>query len=353
MNRRVDSLNFIRILGMTMILLFHARLMYGFSIGLPWLDQLISIGAVFITTFFMLSGFGLRKSNRELSLRDFSGILNFYKKRILSIYPLFLLLSVVALFFQFRVADSLDKTLALLPIQFSMLHILFGKDMHWFLFNDNCWYISALFVLYLLFPILNAFVNWISNRFRVLVKISLCFVLWIVSVSVYFYLIYCTEYVFLDYYPNPFFRIPEFLIGMICVDLSEDMNIRDWFDNWKCSVIAFFIGVITTVCLLLLKPYFVFETPLYDMVIIPCTAIIFLCFANWKWLNQVGSTKSIRWLAGLGLEVYLCQSLATLTLEYMDAGNGWDEYVFIILSVLFAVGVNTWFTKPIKKMAKK
>lgn len=48
MNKRVDGLNFIRIIGMTLILLFHAKLMYGFSIGNPWLDGMISIGAIFI-----------------------------------------------------------------------------------------------------------------------------------------------------------------------------------------------------------------------------------------------------------------------------------------------------------------
>lgn len=71
MRKRVDGLNFIRILGMTMILLFHAKLMYGFSVGIPWMNRLVSLGAVFVTVFFMLSGFGLRKSNRDLSIRVF------------------------------------------------------------------------------------------------------------------------------------------------------------------------------------------------------------------------------------------------------------------------------------------
>lgn len=149
MLKRIDSLNFIRIIGMTMILLFHAKLMYGFSVGPTWFDDMISIGAIFVTVFFMLSGFGLRKSNRDLSVGDFSGILKFYKKRILSIYPLFFLLSVVALVFQFRVMDSLSETLVRLPIHFSMLHILFGKEMHGFLFNDNCWYISVRCLCYI------------------------------------------------------------------------------------------------------------------------------------------------------------------------------------------------------------
>lgn len=219
MSKRVDGLNFIRIIGMTMILLFHAKLMYGFSVGMPWLDQMISIGAIFVTVFFMLSGFGLRKSNKDLSVRDFSVVLKYYKKRIVSIYPLFFLLSVVALVFQFRVMDSWGETLVRLPIQFSMLHILFGKEMHGFLFNDNCWYISALFVLYLLFPFLNEVVNRLSMR----AKVCLCVVLWLVSMGVYFYCVYGTESTFLDYYPNPFLRIPEFMIGMMVADLSENV----------------------------------------------------------------------------------------------------------------------------------
>ncbi len=345
MNKRVDGLNFIRIIGMTMILFFHARLMYGFHMGIGWVDELISIGAVFVTVFFMLSGFGLRKSNGDLSVRDFSGVLKYYKKRIMSIYPLFFLLSVVALVFQFRVMDSWGETLVRLPIQFSMLHILFGKEMHWFLFNDNCWYISALFVLYLLFPFLNELVNKLS----VWMKIFLCVVLWIVSAGIYFYLVYCTELVFLDYYPNPFLRIPEFMIGMMLADLSEDMsgvlseNMTDKdvvVGKWA-GVIVFCTSLLCVFGLMLFRPYFLFETNLYNVIVIPCTAIIFLCVANWDWLNRVGKTKLVRWMAGLGLEVYLCQSFATLVLEYVKVNAKWDELAFIGLSVVFAVGVNT------------
>ncbi len=359
MNKRVDGLNFIRIIGMTMILLFHAKLMYGFSVGMPWLDQMISIGAIFVTVFFMLSGFGLRKSNRDLSVRDFSRVLKYYKKRILSIYPLFFLLSVVALVFRFRVMDSWGETLARLPIQFSMLHILFGKEMHGFLFNDNCWYISALFVLYLLFPFLNEVVNRLSAR----MKVVLCVVLWIMSVGVYFYCVYGTELTFLDYYPNPFLRIPEFMIGMMVGDLSEDLNegMDEYLEqkrvgNFRGGFISVFVLIATmvfaTVALTFLYPYFKQETNLYGIVVIPCTVVVFLCIANWKWVNQMGSKKLVRWLAGLGLEVYLCQSFATLVLSLVKVDGNLDELVFIGLTVVFAVVVNTGFSKRIKRMAR-
>lgn len=355
MNKRIDSLNFIRIIGMTMILFFHAKLMYGFSVGFPWLDDMISIGAIFVTVFFMLSGFGLRKSNRTLSIRDGRGLLKYYKKRVLAIYPLFLLLTVVALVFQFRVTESLCETLARLPIQFSMLHILFGKEMHGFLFNDNCWYISALFVLYLLFPILNELVNC----FRVQAKICLCVILWITSVGIYFYCVYCTELTFLDYYPNPFLRIPEFMIGMMLADLSEEVDwlkVRGNGNREVCTLgvvgVVGVIALVATVCLTLLYPHFKQETNLYNVIVIPCTAVMFLCIANWDWLNQIGSKKLVHWLAGLGLEMYLCQSFATLTLTLVKVDGGVDEVAFILLSILFAVIVNTVFTKPISKVTK-
>lgn len=363
MNKRVDGLNFIRIIGMTMILLFHAKLLYGFSVDLLWLDNMISIGAIFVTVFFMLSGFGLRKSYGDLSIGDRQGLLRYYKKRVLAIYPLFFLLSVVALVFQFRVMDSWGETLARLPIQFSMLHILFGKEMHGFLFNDNCWYISALFVLYLLFPALNEIVK----RLSVWAKICLCVVLWLVSVSIYFYCVYCTELVFLDYYPNPFLRIPEFMIGMMVADLSEE--IATWKNSQMDSsslagsafhktslgyaVILGMLILISITCLLALYPYFKQETNLYGVLMIPCTAICFIVTADWDWLNRIGGSKIVRWLAGLGLEVYLCQSFATLTMTIVKVDGGWDEVWFVGLSIVFAVFVNTLFMGPIYKMARK
>jgi len=349
MNKRINGLNFIRIIGMTAILLFHARLIYGFHIGVAWVDELIFIGAIFVTVFFMLSGFGLRKSNTSLSIRDKDGMKKYLKKRILAIYPLFLLLTIVALLFQFRVMDSIEETLLRLPIQFSMLHILFGKEMHGFLFNDNCWYISALFVLYLLFPFLNTFVN----RLRVRAKIVLCIVLWLLSFGIYAFFVYETEQVFLDYYPNPFLRIPEFLIGMLLADLSESMD-EKWLGGGKyCGVIVASTSVFATVCLYLLRPYFMLETNLYNLVVIPCTAMIFLCVANWDWLNRIGSTKFVRWLAGLGLEMYLCQSFATLTLTLVKVDGRWDELWFIGLTVVFAVVVNTGGKIVRKRMARE
>lgn len=117
-------------------------------------------------------------------------------------------------------------------------------------------------------------------------------------------------------------------------------------------VIAGTVVVVATVCLTLLYPYFKQETNLYNVVIVPCAAMLFLCIAHWDWMNQVGRMKVVRWLAGLGLEVYLCQSFATLVLSLVKADGGVDEVAFILLSVMFAVAVNMFFTKTIRRKAR-
>lgn len=58
--KRIEGINFIRIFCMITILLFHSKLHFGFNTKLIVLDEFVSIGAVAIVGFFMLSGFCLR-----------------------------------------------------------------------------------------------------------------------------------------------------------------------------------------------------------------------------------------------------------------------------------------------------
>lgn len=68
MNNRAEGINFIRIFCMTTILLFHAKIHYGFMIGVAIVDEFISIGAVAIVGFFMISGFCLRTQWRNIDI---------------------------------------------------------------------------------------------------------------------------------------------------------------------------------------------------------------------------------------------------------------------------------------------
>lgn len=349
-NRKVHGINLIRILSMSMILLFHARLLYGFRIGIEPIDNIFSIGAICVTVFFMLSGYGLRKGHRKL---DTSSLGTYLKRRLLSIYPLYLLLQVVAVLFSFRMNGFEDVWTWLVPVQLTMTQVLVGPEVYGYLFNDNCWYISALFILYLLFPVLNASMNWVHRRIdildsrrRNLLWIAFIVVMLLVSEGNYLYQIYGVENnSFLNYYPNPFFRIPEFCIGMLAADLSEDDRIMNWFRSGLHGVTAlvccFGIGFIG---LQILYPYVGLEYNLYNIIVVPCTVITILCVAGSECLHHVGSSKVARWIAGMGLEMYLCQSFAILVIERVGISS-YHGLWFIGLSVVIAEVVHVGFTK--------
>ena len=83
--KRVEGLDIVRVLCALAICAFHTSVHLNCSYGL--LDGFIKHGAVLMSTFFMLSGFVL-----SVSYCDFSGkklMLSFFKKRIISILPLY------------------------------------------------------------------------------------------------------------------------------------------------------------------------------------------------------------------------------------------------------------------------
>lgn len=386
LKRKVDGINLIRILGMSMILLFHARLLYGFRIGVEPVDNIFSIGAICVTVFFILSGFGLRKSNRELRIFDmttrFGGmacfnwaILGKYMvKRLVSIYPLYLLLQVVAILFAFRVDGFVENSVWLIPVQLTMTQVVVGSDVYGYLFNDNCWYISALFVLYLLFPLLNESVNFLNKHIELWNKktkcgllVSLIIGLCVLSEGIYLYQVFvCEGSQFLDYYPNPIFRIPEFYVGMLAAELCEELprhseevlskpsptNLK--WTRWKSLSVMVLVTclILTVLGLLALHPHFGLEYNLYNILVIPCTVSSIICIAGNEWLNRIGGSKVARWISGMGLEMYLCQSFAILLIERVGIHEHHDLW-FIVLSIVIAVVIHMVFTRNVQKWLRK
>lgn len=370
---KANGINLIRIISMSMILLFHARLLYGFRIGFTPIDNIFSIGAICVTVFFILSGFGLRKSNRglevwihtsnsdEKSVLHIAALKTYLVRRLLSIYPLYLLLQLVAVLFTFRVDGFWENASWLVPVQLTMTQVLIGKDVYGYLFNDNCWYISALFILYLVFPLLNASLNYLHTRVaswdrkkRIFVLLALLVVMLLLSEGIYLSQVYlCEGNSFLDYYPNPLFRIPEFVVGMLVADLSEEERICKLFaSKLRCLVVLGACFIIGFVGLQILFPYVGLEYNIYNIVVIPCTVLFMLCVVGNPWLQQIGSNKVVQWIAGMGLEMYLCQSFAILVMERIGVQSH-HGLLFIVLSVIIAVIVHVGFSRNIKHFLKR
>lgn len=85
--QRLYGLDLFRIALALIIFLFHTTVHFGCDYGL--LQGFINSGAVVMTAFFMLSGYTLYYSYQEYEIGNVNDLLFFYKKRIISLFPVY------------------------------------------------------------------------------------------------------------------------------------------------------------------------------------------------------------------------------------------------------------------------
>jgi len=84
---RIVGLDIIRISLMLLIYLFHSHMHYHSEYGI--LNSFISMGAIAMTAFFMLSGYSLHIADGQKNLTDKTSLRQFYAKRFWGIMPLY------------------------------------------------------------------------------------------------------------------------------------------------------------------------------------------------------------------------------------------------------------------------
>ena len=166
--QRNIGLDLLRISLALLIYMFHANMHFNCHFGM--LDHVARLGAIAMTGFFMLSGFALNMSNKEV-LTDMSSMKRFFVKRIASIAPLYYFVAIV--FVILFTHETWKEQLLLFPIEALGLQSVFSSLIS-VSHNGGTWFISCLVICYLLFP----FVQWVCSRLnnKELVTLSfLCF----------------------------------------------------------------------------------------------------------------------------------------------------------------------------------
>ena len=95
-------------------------------------------------------------------------------------------------------------------------------------------------------------------------------------------------------------------------------------------------------------PIFALNFNLYNIIVIPFVDICILCMTNCSLLNKLGKHKMVKYISELGLGIYLCQSLALLTLEKMSF-NLPPNITFILLTIIYALLIHEIIEKPVSK----
>ena len=148
---RLIGLDVFRILSVLMIFFFHTGHI-DCSYGL--LQGFISMGAMFMTAFYMLSGFALSYTNQHRNLLDITELKQYGIKRFIGIMPLYWVIAIIYTVYTIICEDaSLLKNIVLIPIEILGLQTVFCSlfgETH----NGGTWFISCLIFCYAVFPLL-------------------------------------------------------------------------------------------------------------------------------------------------------------------------------------------------------
>lgn len=230
------SLDILKTVAAVLTLFFHCNMHLGIHFG--FFTPFISQGAIAMDLFFMLSGYALFVGYYAKEL-DAKSILTFYKRRLVSIYPLYALV-MVAFWLIPSYRSPLRSVLISLPVELSLMQSWFS-GMFGFSHNGGTWFLSCLVFCYAVFPGLLAVAKRVSRDSRyILLLLCWLFCALIPLMSIYLEMP--------NVYSNPLLRMLEFFGGILLAAELCDRKILGRPTMWLAGVTICgggIIGVVT------------------------------------------------------------------------------------------------------------
>ena len=344
MQHRAVGLDLFRVVAAVMVLLFHCNIHHDNSFGL--LTGFVSMGAVFMTAFFMLSGYVLFLTYKDKPLVQGGALKNFYLKRVFGIFPLYLVVAV--LYVVTLGEESVFQNLVLLPIEVLGLQSVFST-----LFpvshNGGTWFISCLLFAYLAFPLMQEIVKQMSTRTKWIVLAVCVAVLFWSPLVVH---TFKTDSI----YSNPFFRGLEFFIGVLLCSLPIRTRIAKILATWKALIVETLL-LVAGISVAVRLNIFVGNYMLYDWIVIPLFACMVLTLAGLK-SPRLQESAVLRYASAASYAFFLSQTFNTEIENWLFAACGIQNNVLqiavsVTLCTLMAIALHELVEKPCAKVLKK
>ena len=342
--QRAAGLDLFRVVAAVMVLLFHCNIHHDNSFGL--LTEFVSMSAVFMTAFFMLSGYVLFLTYKDKPLVQGDALKNFYLKRVFGIFPLYL---VVALLYVVTLGqESVFQNLVLLPIEVLGLQSVFST-----LFpvshNGGTWFISCLLLAYLAFPLMQEVVKVMTTRSK--------WVALVVCVAVLFWSPLVVHTFNTDsIYSNPFFRGLEFFIGVLLCSLPIRAGIAKFLATWKALLVEV-LFLVAGISIAVRLNIFVGNYMLYDWIVIPLFACMILTLGRLK-SPRLQESAVLRYASAASYAFFLAQTFNTEIENWLFAACGIQNNVLqiavsVTLCSLMAIALHEFVEKPCARVLKK
>ncbi len=347
MNSRIVGLDVFRVLAVLVVLMFHTCTNHGCDFGFA--NGFVRMGAVFMSGFFMLSGYVLFANYSPKPLIDLSHLKQFYLKRIIGIFPLYFFVSIV--YMLFCGSESLKQNLILFPIETLGLQSHFSTLFN-VSHNSGTWFISCLFFCYLLFPLMQETTKQVSNKARI-ISIAICyFILLFAPVIVHSF---STNGI----YESPFFRALEFFVGVnLCAlrpAVESRAKLRFMGSLWAfVAEFGILFGLLT---IAVQKNISVGNYMLYGFATLPLFMLMITTLSMVK-STVLSSSKLLNFGAKISFAFFLAQSFNNEIEDFIFnalsiESNGLKILLPFIVCGILATAMHLLIEKPCGKFLKK
>lgn len=335
LKKRYYGIDLLRVISVFVVCMFHTTIHLGCDYG--FLQGLSKMGAVFMTAFFMISGFSLFVNWGGWQLTDIREIKWFYVKRIFGIVPIYWVVGFIYVAIDLSIGnESVLRMVVLSPIELLGIQTVYSSLFH-VSHNGGTWFISCILFCYFLYPFLQLLIKQFTAKMRILV---LCFCCVLLLYSPFVVYLFKLESI----YSNPFFRILEFLIGMLLAAMLldyRDSKIMGYLNRW--STVSFtFILMIIAISFALKLNIAPGNYMLYSWICLPSFIVIILGLAGVE-TNFLKKSKILIWLVNVSLVFFLAQLYSNTVIckriiEYYNIDN---NYLKIILGwiVCFTIAI--------------
>lgn len=339
--KRNIGLDLFRVSLALLIFLFHSNMHFDCHYGL--FDHFARMGAIAMTGFFMLSGYALNLSNKNV-LTDISLYKKFLLKRLISIVPLYYFVAVVYVLFLSN--ESWRSELLLFPIEALGLQAFFSSLItvsH----NGGTWFISCLLPCYLFFPFLQWIFRSLSNKENYIVGGAILMIMFISPIIQ-------RHFMLASLYDNPFFRILEFSMGVLIAVLHEEEH--EWMKFCVLRSKLFLIFIIALLIVGVSYGDMIFpgrDFMLMNWIVLPCFMVMFLIFRNVSF-RSLDSSRLLQYLSKLSFAFFLAQfyvwTISSILVFHLIRKDG--NLIRIIVSFLCCLVVSIFLHEVIEKPMK-
>ena len=338
------GLDLYRIIAALNIFLFHSAIHINctYSVFTPF----VRMGAIFMTAFFLLSGFTLYSTWQTKALYDFKVIKKFYIKRVINILPLYY--SVALLYILFLGQESLYQNIIIAPIELFAIQSYFDSLFN-ITHNNGTWFVSCIIICYLIYPYIQEIVKQMSTKTKIITVVMISgILLWSPIVVDCFNLN--------SIYSNPLFRMLEFIIGVLIASMIPHIAkcrlARIIFS--RCAVILEFSFLICCVTVAFKLNFHIGDYMYYSWIALPLFVVILVSLSRVNIPQWLKNSKLITYLSRASYAFFLAQFFTWKTSLYIISIIGVETNLFRCLtSFLVCLGYTVLLHEVIEKPISK